>query len=113
VRHGKEEEGPAPEAVPVGAGIPGYPVKTPPFSEISLYIHAPPGGNNDPTFITPHPFRPVGSRRGERVDMIDDYHRGWQDAIDAVLEARDWSEVERIEERLRKERLAIIAEGPV
>lgn len=45
--------------------------------------------------------------------MIDDYHRGWQDAIDAVLEARDWSEVERIEERLRKERLAIIAEGPV
>lgn len=45
--------------------------------------------------------------------MIDDYHRGWQDAIDAVLELHDWVEVEKIESRLRAERLAIIAEGPV
>ena len=44
--------------------------------------------------------------------MVSDYRRGWEDALDVVLELDDMNEVEAIRDRLRAERLTHLRQGP-
>ena len=44
--------------------------------------------------------------------MVSDYRRGWEDALDVVLELDDMSVVEEIRDRLRAERLTHHRRGP-
>ena len=44
--------------------------------------------------------------------MVSEYRRGWEDALDVVVEMGDLNEVEKIRDRLRKERLIHLRQGP-
>ena len=44
--------------------------------------------------------------------MVNDYRRGWEDALDVALELGDMNEVEAIRDRLREERITHHRQGP-
>ena len=44
--------------------------------------------------------------------MVSDYRRGWEDALDVVLDLGDMDEIEIIRDRLRKERITYLHQGP-
>lgn len=45
--------------------------------------------------------------------MISEYRRGWEDALDVVLELDDMNEIERIRNRMRYERIQYVLHGPI
>lgn len=51
---------------------------------------------------------------GVEVDImiISDYRRGWEDALDVVLDLKDWTRVKKIRDRLRRQRLDFFEGGP-
>ena len=44
--------------------------------------------------------------------MVCDYRRGWEDALDVVLEINDMDEVMKIRDRLRETRISFLQGGP-
>ena len=44
--------------------------------------------------------------------MVSKYRRGWEDALDVVLELRDWDKVEEIRTKLERIKLMSLIRGP-
>lgn len=44
--------------------------------------------------------------------MVSEYRRGWEDALDVVLELNDCNKIEEIRDRLRQERIIFLHQGP-
>ena len=47
-----------------------------------------------------------------KIIMVSDYRRGWEDALDVVLDLDDLNEIEKIRNRLRRERITHLHQGP-
>jgi len=43
---------------------------------------------------------------------MTEYYRGWEDALDVVLELHDWRKVESIQKNLRENRIKLLEGGP-
>lgn len=46
------------------------------------------------------------------VSMISEYRRGWEDALDVVLELKDWDKIKLLYQKLRNYRIRITIDGP-
>jgi len=44
--------------------------------------------------------------------MVSEYRRGWEDALDVVLDIKDLKKAELIRNRLRRQRLKYYEDGP-
>lgn len=44
--------------------------------------------------------------------MVSEYRRGWEDALDVVMELGDLNAAERIRDRIREERIRMMYRGP-
>lgn len=58
------------------------------------------------------PFKIPSIRGWMDIIMVSDYRRGWEDALDTILELRDWNKAEMIRDRLRKQRVKFYEDGP-
>lgn len=45
--------------------------------------------------------------------VSSDYRRGWENALEVVLDLRDWEEIEDIERRLTENRVKKLRRGPL
>lgn len=45
--------------------------------------------------------------------MVSEYRRGWEDALDVVLDLKDWEKVERISKKMKKHRIGLLKRGPL
>ena len=45
--------------------------------------------------------------------MVNDYRRGWEDALDVVLTLKDWDAIQELRSRLINERVQSQINGPI